>query len=233
MKKRVEVELPTGHCDECEQVRPAFGFVNLTSEDGGPPRNLCSECYNRWYMKRAGLPELETVYFDPVTRCDSIGREHTFHFVVHMSTGLGIRAFECVDGCPGGYQFSVLEPPETPIREAHGKLVKKIEAGIAVRYLRSSDFPGAASQNRLYAGGTAVNGRIDEREGTPVAVIDGREYSWEEFGEFLSCFNGFDFRLECFDTCEAREITPDPVRPNPIWWMPELERPEPDDHRHH
>ncbi len=227
-------EVPTGRCDECGQVRPAFGFVTLTSEEGRSARSLCSECYNRRYTKQAGLPELETVYFEPVTRRDSVGRKHTFHFVVHMSTGLGIRAFECVDGGPGGYQFSVLEPPETPVREAYAKLVRKIETGIAVRYLQSSDFPGAASsQNRLYAKGTAVNGRIDERDGTPTVVIDGREYSWEEFGEFLSCLTGFDFRLECFDACEGREITPDPERPNPVWWLPDAERPEPDDHRHH
>jgi hypothetical protein len=151
-----------------------------------------------------------------------------------MSTGLGIRAFECVDGGPGGYQFAVLEPPETPVREAYAKLVGKIETAIAVRYLQSSDFPGAApSQNRLYAKGTAVNGRIDERDGTPRVVIDGREYSWEEFGEFVSSFNGFDFRLECFDACESREITPDPVRPNPIGWLPDAERAESDDRRHH
>src|SRR5581483_12018743 len=159
-------KMPTDRCDECGQVRPGFGFVNLGSEDGGPARDLCSECYNRWYTERAGLPELETVYFDPVVRCDAVGKEHTFHFVVHMSTGLGIRAFEWVDGGQGGYQFSVMEPPETPVREAHAKLVKRIEAGLAVRYLCSSDFPGAeASQNRLYAKGTAVNGRIDERDG--------------------------------------------------------------------
>ncbi|MGH8290734.1 MAG: DUF7685 domain-containing protein [Steroidobacteraceae bacterium] len=57
------IELPTGRCDECEQVRPAFGFVNLAPEDGGTAKSLCSECYNRGYMERAGLPQLETVHF--------------------------------------------------------------------------------------------------------------------------------------------------------------------------
>jgi hypothetical protein len=227
-------KLPTDRCDECAQVKPAFGFVTLTSEKPGAARHLCSECYNRWYMQRAGLPELETVYFEPVTRRDFAGTEHTFHFVVHMSTGLGIRAFECVDSAPGGYQFSVLEPPQTPVREALAKLMERIEAGIGVRYLEPSDFPGAAaSQNRLYVKGTAVNGRIDERDRTPKVVIDGREYSWEEFGEFLSCFTGFDFRLECFNASEIREISPNPVRPNPLWWLPDAEPPETDDGRGH
>jgi len=114
-------KLPTDHCDECRQVRPAFGFVSLGSEEGRPAQSLCSECYNRWYMQRAGLPQLETVYFEPMTRCDALGKAHTFHFVVHMSTGLGIKAFECVDD---GYPFSVLEPPETPVRDAYTKLIR-------------------------------------------------------------------------------------------------------------
>jgi hypothetical protein len=42
--------------------------------------------------------------------------------------------------------------------------------------------------------GTAVNGRIDESDdGSPVVVVDGRQYSWEEFGQFLTPFKGFQF----------------------------------------
>jgi hypothetical protein len=79
---------------------------------------------------------------------------------------------------------------------------------MAVRYLRSSDFPGSgASQNRLYLSCSAVNGQIEEREATPTVVIVGREYTWEEFGEFLSSYNGFNFRLECFGVCESVETT--------------------------
>jgi hypothetical protein len=49
----------------------------------------------------------------------------------------------------------------------------------------------------------------------------------------LGCLNGFDFRLECFDACDSRQITPDPARPNPLWWLPDTPRAEPDDHHHH
>jgi hypothetical protein len=227
-------QIPKVRCDKCGQTKTALGFVRLGSDEGDSASHLCSACFNRWYMQRAGLPELETVDFEPITRWDSVGKEHTFHFVVHMSTGLGINALEWVDGGPGGYQFSVLEPPEMPVREAYAILVKKIEAGIAVRYLRSSDFSGSgASQNRLYLNGSAVNGRIDERDGTPTVVVDGREYSWEEFGQFLSSYNGFNFRLECFDACESVETTPDPERPNPVWWLPDQDSTESDDPRHH
>jgi hypothetical protein len=121
-----------------------------------------------------------------------------------MTTGLGIRATEWINGEPGGYQFFVLVHPRTPVREAYDKLIQKIEAGLAHRYLRSSDFPGdGASQNRLY--------------------IDG----------FLSPFTGFNFRLECFDACEEPETTPDPPRPDPVWWLEKEEGPEDEDQHHH
>jgi hypothetical protein len=29
--------------------------------------------------------------------------------------------------------------------------------------------------------------------------------------------NGFNFRLECFDTCDNPDITPEPERPNLMW----------------
>jgi len=185
-------------------------------------------------MRSAGLPELETSEFDPITRFDWLGKEHTFHFAVHMSTGLGIRASEWFSEGPGGYKFAVLEHPETPVREAYDKLVRKIEAGLAEGYVQSSDFPGVgACQNRLYITGSAVNGRIEESDdGEPVVVVDGREYSWEQFGSMLSPYTGFNFRLECFDLSDDPEITAHPKRPNKLWW---LDLPEHDerDRGHH
>ena len=233
MKKKI-VNLPQERCDECAQTKVAFGFVSLGSGDGTPSRNLCPRCYNRGYTQRAGLPELETAEFDPVSRFDALGKEHTFYFAVMMTTGLGIRATEWINGEPGGYQFFVLVHPETPVREAYDQLIQKIETGLAHRYLRSSDFPGdGASQNRLYIDGTAVNGRISENDEGPTVVVDGHEYSWEEFGSFLSPFTGFNFRLECFDACEEPETTPDPPRPDPVWWLEKEEGPEDEDQHHH
>jgi len=57
----ITAKMPTDQCDECGQMKPAFGFTHLASEAGGVGRKLCSECCNREYMLRAGLPELETV----------------------------------------------------------------------------------------------------------------------------------------------------------------------------
>ena len=218
--QNLKSQIPTEVCDKCRKENLAFGFTHLTSKDGGACQKLCSECYNQFHAKQSGFPEPETVNFPPVMFHDSVGKAHIFYFDVRLSTGLGIKSFELVDGSPGGYQFSVLEHPDTPVQEVYAKLYKKIEAGLAVRYIRSSDFGAELHHDRLYIKGAAVNGRICQRaDGTPVVIVDGVEYTWEEFGETLTSHEGFQFRLECFDQCEETEISPNPQRPDPVWWL--------------
>src|SRR5689334_19422158 len=98
--------MTSDRCDECAQVRPAFGFVTLTSEEPGAARHLCSECY---------------------------GENDSLQSLSHAS----------VDLAPGISQVSSRAPC--------------------------------------------------------CAFFE----PWEEFGEFLSSFTGFDFRLECFDASES------------------------------
>src|SRR5713101_8770645 len=61
-------QMPTDRCDECGQMKPAFGFTHRTSEAAGAAQKLCSACCNSEYMHRAGLPDLETVDFEPLAR---------------------------------------------------------------------------------------------------------------------------------------------------------------------
>jgi hypothetical protein len=215
--------LPMDVCEECHQLRPAIGFVGL----GVGYKNLCSYCYNRSYMQRLGLPELETVDFEPITRYDARGLPHRFYFVVHMSTGLQIDAFEWVNGEPGGYRCTVLEHPGTPVRAAYDKLVRKIERGLMEQYLVPADSPEAGAEG-LYVAGDAVNGRIEERDGEPCVVVDGRELTWEELGRSLRPHTGLTFRLECFESHENPPIAAHPARPHTLWWLVRVEDDHPD-----
>lgn len=211
------VEIPLECCDECKHEKPAYGFTSVGSVETGY-RSLCATCCNGEYMRRAGLPELSTSEFPPITLPDSLGNSHTFHFAVRMTTGLGIQAFEWIDERPGGYKFGVLEQPATPVHDAYDRLIAKIKRGLTQRYLESSDFPSGG--NRLYIKGSAITGRIEEDDlSKPIAVIDGTEYSWEELGRFVSSHMGFNFRLECFDPYDEVDVEADPERPDPIWWL--------------
>jgi hypothetical protein len=216
--KKTLTTFPTDICDECKQVKPQYGFTFLTSQKKGTSEHLCSVCCNRRFAKHAGIPELEVVEFPSLTLHDSLGKPHTFYFDVRFSTGLGIQAFELINGHPGGYQFSVLEHPETPVRELYAMLTKRIEEGLSVRYIQASTF--GFDHARLYINGSSVNGRIEEREDSrPVVIVDGVEYTWEEFGQCLTSYTGFNFRLECFDGCEEVETSPKPDRPEHLWWL--------------
>ena len=121
-----------------------------------------------------------------------------------------------------GYSFGVLEHPETPVAKAYAKLLVKITVALSVRYVQDEDKSGSWCRPKSLAGSVVV-GRIDEAERNgetiPIAIIDGREYSWEELGHLLASHTGFNFRLECSSDCESFDLSPEPNRPDPLWWL--------------
>jgi len=38
----------------------------------------------------------------------------------------------------------------------------------------------------------------------PVVVVDGEEVSWSEFGMMIKVYEGFNFKLELFDSSEEK-----------------------------
>ncbi len=99
-------------------------------------------------------------------------------------------------GTPGEDRFSQL-----------GRLVKRIHATLATKYVEDGKYG-------LQIRDMEVKGSIeaDISEGTelfgtrpPMLVIDGREVSWEQFGEMLMTFEGFQFKLQIIDKSEDLE----------------------------
>lgn len=47
------------------------------------------------------------------------------------------------------------------------------------------------------------DGKIDydrnTEEEVPLIVVDGKEYTWKEFGEMLMTYEGFKFKLEIYE----------------------------------
>lgn len=215
----LHLKIPLSVCDECHEEKPARGFTNLDMGECLPSKNLCASCYNVWAAERMGIAPPEPSELPPIALFDCIGKEHIFYFQVRISTGLGLIAQEINEhGESCGYQFSLMQHPETPVAEAYSKLIEKIRRGLSVRYLELSDF-GSMSQNRLYVKHNAIVGRIEENKNGPTAVIDGIEYSWEELGRFVSSHMGFNFRIECIDPYDEIDISPKVERGNPLWWL--------------
>jgi len=85
--------------------------------------------------------------------------------------------------------------------------VKRIRGALANKYLEDSKYG-------LQVKDMEVKGKIeadtsDEADvfGTrlPMLVIDGREVSWEQFGEMLMTFEGFQFKLQIVDSSDDLE----------------------------
>ncbi|MGB9825989.1 MAG: DUF7713 domain-containing protein [Desulfofundulus sp.] len=125
---------------------------------------------------------------------DCENRPHTF-FIHHTlpPAGQQLRAFELnKEGHPDGYIFSVRGDWEEKMESLFEKLLQKIKAGLATKYLEDSD-----GEYRIK--NREVVGRIEyqslEESTGPDVVIDGKRFSWEEFGRMVYMFEGWNFRL--------------------------------------
>ena len=206
-------------CQECQNEKRDLGFTSINFGDGKLPKIFCQTCFNKYAAEKMGVPVPNPAEFPPIKLFDCIGKEHTFYFEVRLSTGLGMIASEIDnENNPYGYEFSILKHPSTPSTEVYSQLLEKIKRGLSVRYLRSSDYD-EFYPNRLYIKDDAIIGRIEQKEDTPMVVIDGKEYTWEDLGKFVSSHEGFNFRLECIDPYEDIDFSSKVERPDKLWWL--------------
>jgi hypothetical protein len=80
-------------------------------------------------------------------------------------------------------------------------LVEKIRRTLATKYLEEG--PGGLQIKVMKVKGSIEADISDEADlwgsRMPMLVIDGRDVSWEEFGQMLMTFEGFQFKLEIVD----------------------------------
>lgn len=198
MKKRsAKSAKPAGTpCSTCRKIVPSYDSVNVGSIEGGY-RNLCFRCFNTEVAQADGLERFEHLDFEPVRVLDCQGCPHDFHFRTRLfGPGVAIDAFELRDGDPAGYQFQIIGDPEGDLLALLGRLVEKIRRALAVKHLEQGPLG-------LRVAGDVVRGRItwdDEQMGrVPLVVVDGRELTWDDFGQMLMTFEGWQFKLEIAD----------------------------------
>lgn len=91
----------------------------------------------------------------------------------------------------------MLADPEDDLFTLLGRLVQKIRRTLSIRHIHEVDGHG------LQIADDTVRGRIewDESEDgrVPLLVVDGQEISWEDFGQMLMTFEGWQFKLQIRD----------------------------------
>jgi hypothetical protein len=187
-------------CDDCGQNSPGYDIVHLGSIEKGY-RQLCGRCFNTEVAKATGMEGFEHAAFESIGLSDCNGEIHEFHFRSRLLVpGIALDAFELRDGNPSGYSFQVIGDAGEDQFVLFGRLVEKMRRALSVKHLSSDNYGLHISDRRI------VRGRIESDEspdgGLPLLVIDGREIGWEQFGQMLMTYEGWQFRLTIADKSE-------------------------------
>jgi len=182
-------------CHTCHARVAGYDTIHFGSIETGY-RDLCSRCFNEEVARRGQL-EFEHVGFEPVDMSDAAGVKRRFHFLLrHLGDRVALEAFEVQGGERGGYEFQILDDAEVDLFELMGRLVERMRRRLALRHLVDNG-------QRLSIADMSVRGRVscdpDSDYRVPMLVIDGREVSWEQFGQMLMTFEGWQFKLEIKD----------------------------------
>jgi hypothetical protein len=109
---------------------------------------------------------------------------------------VALDAFEVRVGIPAGYSFQLFAGPYEDLFAMLGRLIQRIRRTLSVKHIISG-------QHGRHIVDQTVRGRIewdDAEDGcVPVLVVDGREISWDEFGELMMGFEGWQFKLDIID----------------------------------
>lgn len=103
----------------------------------------------------------------------------------------------------GGFDFKVLGELDADQGELLLQLIGKVERGMVESYVEEGTFPNGQRDHSIRSGRLA--GRVEwgsADEGVPLVAIDGKSFTWEEFGKMLMSYEGFQMKLEMLDPFE-------------------------------
>lgn len=148
---------------------------------------MCLNCYNQEMAEELGV-QAES-YPETVSIRDGEGEPHVFYLKKRLDPE-GIL-MEAVEKGTGHCEFEVKGDLHGNQGELLLELFAKIERGLAERFILGEEL----ASNRL-AGTIAYD---KDREEVPLVVVDGKRYKWEEIGQMLARFEGFQLKLEMVD----------------------------------
>lgn len=147
------------------------------------------------------MPEKITVY-------DYAGTARNFSVQPRLyPNGILLEAAEDIEY---GYRFAVHGELDCNQTELFQKLADKVEHRVSIRYTKTGKFPNGQKYHSIIA--NEAVGHIDHEEmspSVPKVVIDGQPYTWEQFGEMVKSFEGFQFQMKLFRYdrgCEVKRV---------------------------
>ncbi|MEW5854243.1 MAG: hypothetical protein AB2A00_36050 [Myxococcota bacterium] len=199
-------------CDTCRSHPEPYDSVTVVGQG-----HYCGVCYSRQLARDLGLP-FSGVDPEPLVFRDSAGKTRTFHLRSRLyEGGQTLDAFEQADR-ERGLHFRVLGDHTQSVMELVALLYPRIEQQLA---------QPAVTRNR---DGLSINdskpirARIqwddDEDGNVPRLIIDGHPVTWEELGQLLMRYEGFDLDLRIrdavLDARTHRGHAPELAEPDPV-----------------
>lgn len=163
--------------------------------------HFCFPCYNDDFIREKGV-RFDNARLEPVTLAGVDGEPHTFAIQsLVVPTGHRMKAVEVRDGEPRGYEFAVLGDFEADALALFQELYRRMRQGLAQTHVKRTDLGWQVTK------GDRIRGRIlwdPETHGeTPLVVIDGREFSWDEVGRMLMSYEGFAIEMAIRDSIDV------------------------------
>ncbi|UOR11333.1 DUF7713 domain-containing protein [Halobacillus amylolyticus] len=184
-------------CNHCNK-----NAVNVITKIDGEEAGLCWSCYNQIISEELGV-ELTNEMKEVALR-DHAGVLRRFSITQRLDP-LGIF-MEAVEMNECGYAFAVHGELDDDQQSLLQKLLDKVKAGLAESYVEKDAFPNGQTYHSIT--NDHFLGRIDhggEHDG-PVVVIDGKPYTWEEVGEMMKSYEGFQLQVKIFDMTDDVDL---------------------------
>jgi hypothetical protein len=134
--------------------------------------------------------------------CQGISRTFYVERRIHP-TGIYLEAAENIEF---GYKFAVHGELNSNQPELLNKLIEKARKGIGKQYLETKVFPSRQAYNTI--SNSQITGLIEYDETSkesPLVIIDGKPFTWEEVGKMLMAYEGFQIKLMMYDITDDVE----------------------------
>lgn len=179
----------------CNEVKVHFTMDEIT-------KHLCNDCYNELMAE-----ELE-VELDPMIETFSLkdyqGISRTFHVERRLHPG-GIY-LEASENIEFGYKFAVHGELDSNQIELLNKLIEKTRRGLGEQQVETKVFPNGQTYKTIL--NDQITGFIEYDEtsdGTPLVIIDGKPFTWEEVGKMVMSYEGFQIKVKLYDITDEVE----------------------------
>ena len=163
---------------------------------------LCSNCFNELMSEELEV-ELEPL-IETFSLKDYQGVSRTF-LVEKRLHPIGIY-IEAAENIEYGYKFAVHGDLNCNQQELLSKLIEKTRKGIGVQQVKSGVFPNGIPYNSII--NDQITGLIEYDETsdrTPLIIIDGKPFTWEEVGKMVMSYEGFQIKLKMIELTDDLE----------------------------